>query len=327
MKKIMKFKYISIPTVVMLLFLCVTACKDEEVIRFPDFMEAANVRIQVDPDFSSIDASDIENAKLQFSLFSENTNIQSVVLTAQFYSFINDSLSEVIELASYSQSDFNSNQGAIRDVVFSSAFLAETFGLPGGVDDLGGGDRFDFFNTTTLTNGLVYPDTVLQGMELENVNVTPNIINSAATTSFTVGFTAFVACPVPPGFATGTYRIEQTEGPTDPFFGNDYRWAPSEVTLNVVSPIERTFNGTYLTFDNRRFNFLLICGNVLVGATSSGLSCGGPDLTWVGDSPPGTYNEADDSVIIIKVLENIDGACGISVGDPLTLTLTKVGDI
>jgi len=320
----MKLKYISIPIVVILIFISITACEDEEAIRLPEFMEAANVRIQVNPDFSSIDASDIANAKLQFSMFSENTNIQSVVLTAQLYNFANDSLSDVVELTSYSQSDFDANQGTIRDIEFTSTFLAEKFGLSGGVNDLGGGDRFDFFNTTTLTNGLVYPDTVLQGTELETLNVTPNIINSAATTSFTVGFTAFVACPVPVGFATGTYRIEQTSGPADPFFGNPYRWAPAEVTLNVVSPIERTFNGTYFTFDNRQFNFLLICGSILVGETSSGLSCGGPSIDWRGDSPPGTYNEADDSVIIIKLLDNVNGGCGLPVDEPLTITLTKV---
>lgn len=319
-----KFKYLSITAAVLLLFLGISSCVDDEKVRIPDFIEAANVRIQLNPDYSSLDASDIANAKLQFSMFSENTNLQTVVLTGQFYSFAKDSLSDVIEIMRLDQSDFNANDGSINDVELTSSFLAEKFGLPGGVNDLGGGDRFDFFNTTTLTNGMVFPDTVLQGTEFENVNVTPNIINSAATSSFSVGFSAFVACPVPEGFATGKYIVEQTEGPSDPFFGNPYRWLTEEVTLNTVSPIERTFNGTYFTFDNRKFNFLLICGVVLVGETAAGLGCGGPGLGWKGDSPPGTYDEADDSVIIIKLLENSTGGCGLPVDEPLTLVLTKV---
>ena len=319
-----KYKYLSISAVVLLLFLGITSCVDEEKIRVPEFIEAANVRIQLDPDYSSLDASDITNAKLQFSMFSENTNLQSVVLTAQLYSFAKDSLSEVVEMLVLDQSDFNADNGSIMDIALSSAFLAEKFGLPGGINDLGGGDRFDFFNTTTLTNGMVFPDTILQGTGFETVNVTPNIINSAATSSFSVGFTSYVACPVPAGFATGKYIVEQTEGPSDPFFGGPTRWLNEEVTLTAVSPIERTFNGTYFTFDNRRFNFLLICGVVLVAETGSGLGCGGPGLGWKGDTPPGTYDQADDSVITIKLLENSTGGCGLPVDEPLTLVLTKV---
>jgi len=37
--------------------------------------------------------------------------------------------------------------------------------------------------------------------------VTPNIINSAATTSFTVGFTAYVSCPFVVEDAIGTYQV------------------------------------------------------------------------------------------------------------------------
>ncbi len=232
------------------------SCEDEDKNRFPEFEDAANMRIQIDPDYSSIDASDISNAKLVFSVFSENTNIESVVISAVYYSFQNDSTTAPVEVLSLSQSDFNAADGAIRNREFTAQFLAEKFGLPGGVSDLGGGDRFDFFNLTTLTNGMVFPDTILSETNHETVNVTPNIINSSGTTSFTVGFTAYVACSVPAGFALGDYMFEQIAGPADPFFGNPTRWASEVVTLTQVSPIERTFNGTYFTFDNIGFNFL-----------------------------------------------------------------------
>ena len=306
------------------ILMTIQSCEDQEKIRFPEFIDAANVRIQVDPDYSSLDASDIANAKLMYSVFSENINIESVVISASYYNFLNDTSYDSQELVQYTQSDFDANNGAIRDKEFTSEFLAQKFGLTGGASDLGGGDRFDFTNLTTLTNGMVFPDTILSETDYETVNVTPNIINSSATTSFTVGFNAFVACPVPAGFALGDYLLEQTSGPDDPFFGNPTRWAPEIVTLTQVSAIERSFNGTYFTFENIAFNFLLICENILVGTTASGLGCGGPGINWVGDTPPGSYDEDDDSVIIIKVLDNIDGGCGLPAAEPMTLRLTKI---
>ena len=300
------------------------SCQDLEKIRFPEFTDAANVRIQIDPDYSALDASDFENAKLVYSVFSENTNIESVVISASYYNFQNDTTYDSREIIRYTQSDFDANNGAIRDEEFTSQFLAQKFGFPGGASDLGGGDLFNFTNLTTLTNGMVFPDTILSETNYETVNVTPNIINSAGTTSFTVAFNAFVACPVPDGFALGNYLLEQISGPDDPFFGNPYRWETGVVTLAQVSPIERSFRGTYFTFENRAFNFLLICGNVLVGTTGSGIGCSALGISWTGATPPGYYDESDDSEIIIKVLENIDGDCGLPAGEPMTLRLTKI---
>ena len=306
------------------LVLAFQSCEDESKIRFPEFEDAANMRIQIDPDYSSIDASDISNGKLVFSVFSENTNIESVVISSVYYSFQNDSTTAPVEVLSLSQSDFNAADGEIRNREFTAQFLAEKFGLPGGSGDLSGGDRFDFFNVTTLTNGMVFPDTILSETDHETVNVTPNIINSAGTSSFSVGFTAYVACSVPDGYALGDYMFEQIAGPDDPFFGNPTRWANEVVTLTQESPIERTFKGTYLTFDNVDFNFLLICGNVLVGTQGTGIGCGGPGFNFTGATPPGNYDDLDDSVIIIEVIDNIDGGCGTTPVEPMTLRLTKI---
>ncbi len=77
-------------------------------------------------------------------------------------------------------------------------------------------------------------------------------------------------------------------------------------------------------FENTGFNFLLICENILVGTTGSGIGCGGPGLNWVGDTPPGSYDEEDDNIIIIKVLDNVDGGCGLPAAEPMTLRLTKI---
>lgn len=316
-----KIKYLLLIVGLVLAF---QSCEDEDKIRLPEFEDAVNIRIQIDPDYSSINASDLANAKLVFSVFSENTNIESVVISAVYYSFQNDSTSDPVELLSLTQSDFNAANGAIRDREFTAQFLATQFGLSGGSSDLSGGDRFDFFNLTTLTNGMVFPDTILSETDHETVNVTPNILNSSGTTSFTAGFTAYVACAIPDGFALGDYMFEQIAGPADPWFGEATRWTSEVVTLTQVSPIERTFNGTYLIWDGRAFNFLLICGNVLVGHQGTGIGCGGPGLNFTGATPPGTYDQLDDSLILIEIIENVDGDCGVPQAEPMTLRLTKI---
>lgn len=312
-----KFRYL-IPIIG--LALISHSCSQIDQARIPDILKAANVRIQLNPNYSTLRADDISNAKIEFSVFSENKNIDQVELSAQYYNFAGDTLYARRRVKVFKQSDFDAVNGAIKNVTYTSSDLAALFGLASS-NDLGGGDRFDFFNVTKLTNGLIFPDTLpLPG---ETTNLSPAIVNTSATTSFSVGFTIYVACPINPQFGTGDYMLEQISGPDDPFFGNPTRWAPEKVNITAVSPIERTFGGKYFTFDIP-FNFLLICGKVLVGTTSSGLSCGGPDLSWKSTNPPGTYNEADDKVIMIQLLDNVDGGCGLPAGEPLTLKLTKV---
>lgn len=315
MKKFI-YSFIVIGSAVFLL----GACSNEDNVRIPETEKAANVRIQLDPDYTSLRADNIANAKIEFSVFSENKNIDQVTLSAQYYNFANDTLYPRRNVKVFTQSDFDPADGSIRNIDFTSSMLAEVFGLSS-TDDIGGGDRFDFFNVTKLTNGLIFPDTVpIPG---NFINVSPGVTNTSATTSFTSGFTVYVACPINPSFGTGTYMVEQIEGPDDPFFGNPYRWTPEEVSITAISPIQRTFAGKYFTFDVN-FSFLLICGKLLVGTTSSGVGCNS-SLDWKSASPPGTYDEADDSEFIIKLSENLNGDCGLPT-EPLTLRLTKVSN-
>lgn len=240
-------------------------------------------------------------------------------LSVTYYNFQQDSNYSRRPIRNYNQADFNAANGAIRDVTLTSLELAELFGIT--LADMGGGDRFDFYNVTSLTNGMVFPDTInLPGGNV--VNVTPNIINSALTTSFSVGWTSYVACPIDPALYTGDYYLEQTSGPDDPFFGNPVRFAPMVVNITALSPIERSFNCTYFTFDDIEFRFLLICDNVLINFMSA-LSCA-TGLRWANQTPPGPYNPNDDTDLIILELENMDNDCGLSIAEPLTLTLTKV---
>ena len=313
-------KKIIYPLIILAGSLWLGSCNSEDTLRIPETEKAANVRIQLDPDYTSLRADDIANAKIEFSVFSENNNIDQVTLSAQYYNFANDSLYPRRDIKVFTQSDFDQADGAIRDVDLTSSMLAEIFGLSSS-DAMGGGDRFDFYNVTKLTNGLTFPDTLpISG---GFINVSPGVTNTSATTSFTSGFTVYVACPINPNFGTGTYMVEQVDGPDDPFFGNAYRWAPEEVTITSASPIQRTFSGTYFTFPVD-FSFLLICGKLLVGTTTSGVGCNS-SLDWKSSAPPGTYNESDDSQFIITLDDNIQGDCGLPT-EPLTLKLTKVSN-
>jgi len=314
MKNIIKYN-----SLILILFVLLISCEDPDAIRIPEFLDAANMRMQLDPNFTSLKADDLDNAKIVVSIFTDNQNLQEMILSVTYYNFQQDSNYTRRPIRNYNQADFDAANGAIRDVTFTSQELAELFNIP--LTEMGGGDRFDFYNVTSLTNGMVFPDTVrLPGGDV--LNVTPNIINSALTTSFSVGWTSYVACPTDPALYTGEYFLEQTAGPDDPFFGNPVRFTPMVVNIESLSPIERSFDCTYLTFEGIEFRFLLICDNILINFTSA-LSCSS-GLRWANQNPPGPYNPDDDTDLIILELENMDGDCGVAAAEPLTLTLTKV---
>jgi hypothetical protein len=163
----------------------ISSCVDEDSIRIPKTKDAVNLRIQQDPLYTNLKADDLEHAKLVFSLFSINKNINEVHLTIQYYNFQQDSLYSLKTLRRFNQADFDAAGGAIRNVTVTSQELAELFGIA--LNDIGGGDRYDVFNVTSLTDGRIYPDTInLPDGDVSNI--TPTFINSSATTSFTRRF-------------------------------------------------------------------------------------------------------------------------------------------
>ncbi len=302
--------------VVALMLVLLASCTEET--RIPEPIRAANVRIQfLDPADQLVNFADIANAQIKYSIFSKNTDIESVELTFIYNDAVTGLAQGPFVLKTYTQDDFDAENGAIRNETFSADQLAVLVGKTSGAD-LSGGDNFVFANRTTLTDGRVYPSTTVGG----NSNVVPAIVGNAATEAFSVGWTSYVACPVPAAFATGKYNLEQIAGPDDPFFGNPTRFAPEEVTLVASSPIQRDFNVTYLTFTNRVFTMLLVCEDYLVN-DDAGVGCG-PGLRWGTPAIPGTFDDTDDSVLIVEILENVNNDCGVPANEPLTLRLTKV---
>ena len=55
--------------------------------------------------------------------------------------------------------------------------------------------------------------------------------------------------------------------------------------------------------------------------TDTGLSCGGPSFVFEQD---GINEYEDDKEFTITLTDNVDGACGQPVGEPLVLKLTKI---
>jgi hypothetical protein len=292
---------------------------DEKGGRFPEFQHAANMRIVVDPNFSTINADDPGSAKVVLDFYSENLDeIDQVDLYVDFFDFSQGATTvprvflKTVPLSSFSA-------GVLTGFEISFNELRTALGLEDA--DFNGLDQVTIYNETTMKDGRVYPSQIVVDDSTSFTNIGPNILNSAATTSFTATLPVFVQCPLPDGFATGKYMVEQVSGPDDPFFGNPYRWTPEEVTLTATGPINRSFDGTYLTFDGTAFNFVVTCGSLVVPKTGAGLGCGGAGLSWVQD---GSDTYTDDSEFTIHLLDNVDGDCGIPAGEPLVLKLTKL---
>lgn len=310
------FKYISSALVLGGMF-ALTACEDDEAVRIPDFMDAPNVRIQIAEDHSYFDFNAINDAYLQYNVYSENRDIESIQITFQYVSVVEGDTTDPQVIKSYSQADFSN--GIIRDQRITSQELVEAMGMS--IADLAGGDQFLFLNRTTLADGRVYPSPTVMGYE----NIPADIRLAAATTSYTTVFDAIVGCPPDAPF-TGTYVLEQVGGPADVFNGDPDIFSEGEVTIEATGPISREFNVGYFAGSVYDFDadvaFTLLCGEIIVPPTDTGIGCGGPRFTFIstGSNP---YDPTDDSEIIIRILQNTTGACGVTPNEELTLKLTK----
>ncbi len=310
-----RIKYI--PSLLILLVLVSVSCEDDGAIRIPDFLDAANVRVQINPERSYFDFNDIDNAFLEYSVYSENSNIQSIEILFEYVNSVSGDTTDSQVIKSYQQTDFVS--GAIKNQRISSAELVAALGIT--IADLTGGDQFLFLNRTTLTDGRVYPSATIAGYQ----NVPAEIRLASPTASYTTVFDAIVGCPPDAPF-TGTYLLEQVGGPADVFNGDADIFSEGEITIESTGAITRTFNvgyfaGAVYDFDTD-FAFTLLCGEIIVSAINTGIGCGGPAFTYqsTGSNP---YDPTDDSEITINIIQNITGACGVTPNETLVLKLTK----
>ncbi|UII27081.1 hypothetical protein LVD15_01260 [Fulvivirga maritima] len=277
------------------------ACQDDDKVRVPDLEDGANVRIQLDADFTNLNFDDIASAQIQYNVFSENENIESIAITMVYNNAQTGEVSDSIPVVTYTQSDFQN--GAIMNETWTAAELASLIGLSG-PEAFNGGDYMEFFNTTTLTDGRVFPSETING----NLNVPPGIVNSAATQIFSVGWTSFVACPLPVNYE-GTYNVVLTSGCADGFVPDD---GPSgTVTLTQENgPIYTLSDFTVFGFDGRSVEVLFICGRVLIINQSPGLSCGTADVVYnTSVLGAGTYDPEAEELSFSLIYDSVT-ACG-----------------
>lgn len=200
-------RFIHALTVLLAAVFILTACEDEDAQRIPEFGTGANVRVVINPEKSFLDFTDISNAVFEFTVYSENTDIEKAEFFFSYYDISEDSTytEDVITVTQFPGT-----------VTLTSAQLANMFDLSG-VEHFGGADLFNFRTVATMTDGRTF----------SAANSTPNIIASAASTSFTTFFQTFVGGCASDLPTTGTWRSVSTENP----FGASSR---SGITLSAI---------------------------------------------------------------------------------------------
>lgn len=295
------------------------SCEDEDAIRIPDFEKIVNFRIQ--RDVNSFDSTD-PNAAVELTIYSESTNISKADMYVSHFSLIDAAEGDQFPLATL-ESNQISNDGSTQ-LSFTLVELTAAMGMTPA--DLAGGDAVNIYSIVTLSDGRIYPDTVKANAETEFINVTPNIVNSSATTSFSPKLTFPILCEIEETFGSGSYLFEVIEG-DNLQFGIPTFDESRVVDVVATSGTERTFQIGYLTgfgFGDTDFNFTFACNVVLLEPTGAGLGCGGGGLAWdLNVSDPGTFDISDDSQFTISILHNIFGDCGIATNDPIKFRLTK----
>jgi hypothetical protein len=294
------------------------SCEDEDAIRIPEFDIATNFRII--RDVSSFDSTN-PDAEVTLTVYSETGNIQEADMYVSHFSLIENQESPQFPLATLQGSEIT-NDGSTK-LTFSLVEL--TAAMNKAPADLAGGDAVNIYSIVTLTDGRVYPDTVRVDSETEFLNVTPNIINSSATTSFSPKLVFPILCELDQTFGTGTYLFEAIEGDNEQFGVETFE--SSVVTITSTSSTGRTFDVPYLTpFLGSTFtttiNFDFACNVVLLQPTGVGAGCGIGLAFDLNSADPGLFDIEDDSEFTISIIHNINLDCGIGTA-PIKFRLTK----
>ncbi len=276
------------------------SCVDDEKVRVPELGTGANVRIQLNSEFTNLNFDDIENAKVQYSVFSGNTDIETIEITVVYNNAVTGNESDPFPVKIYTQADFV--DGVIRDEVLDADELASIVGLAS-PSEFNGGDFLVFSNVTTLSDGRVFPSPTLG----DNLNVPPGIVNNPATQIFSVGWTSFVACPLPISYE-GNYKVVATSGCNDSFgpsTGSDV------VTLEQVEgPIYNLSGFNVFGFDDRNIDILFICGQILIINQSPQLGCGAVSVVYnTATTGAGTY-DTDAETLSFTLNYESDNSCG-----------------
>lgn len=296
----------------------ILSCEEKDKIRIPDFDIATNFRIV--RDVSSFDSTN-PDASVTFTIYSDASNIQVANMFVSHFSLIDNEETNQFPLATLNGSEIT-NDGSTK-LTFSLVEL--TAAMNKTPADLAGGDAVNIYSIVTLTDGRIYPDTIKANSDIEFLNVTPNIIQSSATTSFSPKLVFPILCEIDESFGTGTYFFEAIEGDNLQFGVETFETGNVEITS--TSATGRSFDVPFLTAFVPGFSTTMIfdfaCNVILLQPTGSGLGCGGSNLIWdLNAGDPGLFDISDDSEFTLSITFNVNGACGIGT-TPIKFRLTK----
>jgi hypothetical protein len=187
------------------------------------------------------------------------------------------------------------------------------------VADINTGDAFEFRLKLTDKSGRVFND----------VNASGDVKGGAFFSSPFL-YSVPVICPLSTTFATGQYKLVQTNTATDPFYGSATRFVEENITLAAVAGSEtssRRFTAKYLGGNfSGAFTLNFSCGQILKPAEGPGAGCaaGNPIIWQSNTANTGSYDLNNDSVLTVKFVDDINSSCAALANTPIVLTLTKI---
>jgi hypothetical protein len=301
-------KYIYKVLYIILFFVTTFSCDKTADLRMPDIIDGFLPHITADLEQGSplVDLDNLDNVVFVINIA---VNEQYTKTTAQSFDLVVNYKKTFATPGTTALLKTDVTEGDAVTVTYPEVRAAL------GIDDseLELGDQFFFGVDVTLTNGTKFPAFVLgDNAYSDDVN---NIPGSEPYAIYPV------ACEVLADF-TGDYILEQISGPELGVFDLDILLDGEIVTLSKSGVISRTFNFTYYTFTNIRFNFDFVCDEIVIPKSSSGIGCGGPTLGWVNTVPSTNYDTDDDSEILFSIVDNVDRACDGSAAT-IVFKLTK----
>jgi len=282
----------------------ISSCRDEDLNPHPldgtsDF--APYLTLQVGN--IVFDAENLESAAFTGSLTERGPGVESYTINVSLFrasTGVRSDTAFVKTLTSYGD--------------YSITAMEVAAALDSTIADFEQGDQIDFI--CTFTDG-----STTWRVDGDDANVGSDLFgNPGQRQAFT--YTGFIACAIDAAF-TGDYEMVQTQGGGDPFFGGP-RFKTEIVTLSAPNLIQREWEANYVTF-TVDFTVFLLCENVVVPFTASGVGCGGPGLNWIQDDDFGlaNYDPTDDATFDIHIVENVDNGCGAGINPETIITMTK----
>jgi hypothetical protein len=190
-------KFLKYITALSLALTIMISCRDEDAVRMPKLQEGVNARVVLDPNRGFLDFGNIGTASIAFDVYSVNKNIDEIVYDVTYTDTSDPTAKFPTAQVTVPGSSFVDGKASVE---LTSSQIAEMFGLPGGVDYIGGGDNLTFTSTAKLTDGRI----------VNAANSAPSI-TGGTNASFTTAFNVLVACAFNVDEAVGTYTITRDD--------------------------------------------------------------------------------------------------------------------